>query len=112
MELDKIRNLSDGELKVEQGKAAEQLFRLRFQMKLGQTEGVKKLRGLKKDIARIQTIARERELGLHGEAPKAESTEPVKKAKKAAKSAAPKAAKATKAKTTKTAKSKTEKEAR
>jgi large subunit ribosomal protein L29 len=117
MELDKIRNLSDGELTVEQGKAAEQLFRLRFQMKLGQTEGVKKLRGLKKDIARIQTIARERELGLYGEAPKAESTEPVKKAKaakKPAKSASvAKPAKATKAKTAaKTAKSKTEKEAR
>ncbi len=111
MELEKIRNLSDGELKVEQSKAAEQLFRLRFQMKLGQTEGVKKLRGLKKDIARIQTIARERELGLHGEAPKAESAEPVKKAaKKTAKAASATAKpKTTKAKT---AKAKTEKEAR
>jgi large subunit ribosomal protein L29 len=112
MELEKIRNLSDGELKVEQSKAAEQLFRLRFQMKLGQTEGVKKLRGLKKDIARIQTIARERELGLHGEAPKAESAEPVKKA--AAKKTAKAASATAKPKTTKakTAKAKTEKEAR
>ena len=33
-------------------------------MKLGQTEGVKKLRELRKDIARIKTIARERELRL------------------------------------------------
>jgi large subunit ribosomal protein L29 len=101
MELDKIRNLSDGELKVEETKAAEQLFRLRFQMKLGQNEGVKKLRGLRKDIARIKTIARERELGLHGESPKAEPSAPPAK-KKAAKKAAP----AT------TAKSKTKKEAR
>ena len=81
MELEKIRNLSDSELNVEEHKAAEQLFRLRFQMKLGQNEGVKKLRELKKDIARIKTITRERELKLHGEAPKAESAAPVKAAK-------------------------------
>ena len=81
MELEKIRNLSDSELRVEENKAAEQLFRLRFQMKLGQNEGVKKLRELKKDIARVKTIGRERQLGLHGEAPKAESTAPAKTAK-------------------------------
>ena len=81
MELEKIRNLSDSELNVEEHKAAEQLFRLRFQMKLGQNEGVKKLRELKKDIARIKTISRERELGLHGEAPKAESSALAKPAK-------------------------------
>ncbi|HTD56832.1 MAG TPA: 50S ribosomal protein L29 [Silvibacterium sp.] len=82
MELEKIRNFSDDELITEERKAAEQLFRLRFQMKLGQNEGVKKLRELKKDIARIKTIARERELGLHGEKPQAESTAPALKAKK------------------------------
>jgi large subunit ribosomal protein L29 len=76
MELEKIRNFGDGELVTEEKKVAEQLFRLRFQMKLGQNEGVKKLRELKKDIARIKTIARERELGLHGEKPQAESTAP------------------------------------
>jgi large subunit ribosomal protein L29 len=96
MEIEKVRNLSDGELKLEERKAAEQLFRLRFQMKLGQNEGVKKLRGLRKDVARIRTIARERELGLYGEAPKAESTAPVKVKAKAKKSAP--------AKTTKTKK--------
>jgi large subunit ribosomal protein L29 len=68
MEVEKIRNLSDAELALEGRKAAEALFRLRFQMKLGQTEGVKKLRDLKKDIARINTIERERELGLHATA--------------------------------------------
>ena len=60
MELEKIRNLTDEELRSQQAKAAEQLFRLRFQKSLGNNEGVKKLRGLKLDIARIQTIARER----------------------------------------------------
>ena len=68
MEVDKIRNLSDDELALEERKTGEQLFRLRFQMKLGQTEGVKKLRDLRKDIARIKTIARERQLGLNANA--------------------------------------------
>jgi large subunit ribosomal protein L29 len=85
MELDKIRNLGPHELKHEEQQASEQLFRLRFQMRLGQTEGVKKLRGLKKDVARIKTITRERELGLnaalHGQAEES----PVKTKKTAAK---------------------------
>ena len=62
MELEKIRNLTDEELKSQQAKAAEQLFRLRFQKSLGNNEGIKKLRVLKLDIARIQTVARERTL--------------------------------------------------
>jgi large subunit ribosomal protein L29 len=87
MELDKIRNLGPHELRHEEQQASEQLFRLRFQMRLGQTEGVKKLRGLKKDIARIKTITRERELGLnaalHGSAEgHTESAPATKKAKK------------------------------
>ncbi len=104
MEVDKIRNLSDDELTLEERKAGEQLFRLRFQMKLGQTEGVKKLRDLRRDIARIKTIARERQLGLHasafnraaaeGAAEKAEASRPAKKkaAKPARKTAAKKSA--------------------
>jgi len=84
MELEKIRNLTDDELTSQQTKSAEQLFRLRFQMKLGQNEGVKKLRDLRKDVARIKTIARERALGLHGAAlqPAGEATaKPAKAAK-------------------------------
>ena len=94
MDVEKIRNLSDDELGLEERKTGEQLFRLRFQMKLGQTEGVKKLRELRKDIARIKTIARERELHVHGAEHKLESTEaPAKHArKKAAKPARKKAA--------------------
>ena len=64
MELEKIKNLSATELKHEEQVAAEQLFRLRFKMKLGQTEGVKKIRGLRKDIARMKTVARQQELGI------------------------------------------------
>jgi large subunit ribosomal protein L29 len=62
MEFEKIRNLSDEELKTEQAKAGEQLFRIRFQKSLGNLEGIKKLRTLKLDIARIKTIERQRTL--------------------------------------------------
>jgi len=117
MEVEKIRNLSDNELLAEERKAGEQLFRLRFQVRLGQTDGVKKLRVLKKDVARIKTIARERELGLHGTEHKAESSAPVETAKAAAKKAPAKKAAVKKATGTKTvakkaAKKTTKKEAR
>ena len=62
MELDKIRNLSDEELKSEEATAAEQLFRIRFAKSLGKQEGIKNIRSLKLDIARFKTIARERAL--------------------------------------------------
>jgi large subunit ribosomal protein L29 len=62
MEIEKIRNLTDEELVSQQTKSAEQLFRLRFQKSLGNNEGIKKLRVLKLDIARIKTIARERQV--------------------------------------------------
>ena len=66
MELDKIRSLSDEELAHQERTTSEQLFRLRFQVSLGQNDGVKKLRQTRKEIAQIKTVARERELGLHG----------------------------------------------
>ena len=62
MEFEKIRNLSDEELPAQLNKSAEQLFRIRFQKSLGNNEGVKKLRELKLDIARIHTVTRERAL--------------------------------------------------
>ena len=66
MELDKIRNLSDEELASTEKTSAEQLFRLRFQTSMGQNDGVKKLRELRKEIAQIKTVAKERELGIRG----------------------------------------------
>lgn len=63
MELDKIHNMNESELKTQEAQTGEQLFRIRFQKSLGNTEGVKKLRELKKDIARFKTVARQRELG-------------------------------------------------
>lgn len=61
---DKVRNLTPAELHAREREQSEQLFKLKFQMKMGQTESVKKLRELKKEIARIKTVAREKELGL------------------------------------------------
>jgi large subunit ribosomal protein L29 len=83
MELEKIHNMNESELKTQEAQTGEQLFRIRFQKSLGNTEGVKKLRELKKDIARFKTVARQRELG-QATAP-AGSSAPVKtpKAKKA-----------------------------
>lgn len=60
MELDKIKNLSDEELKTQEATSAEQIFRIRFAKSLGKQDGIKNLRPLKKDIARIKTIARQR----------------------------------------------------
>ena len=94
MELEKIRNLSDEELTHHEKTTAEQLFRLRFQVSLGQNDGVKKLRQMRKEIAQIKTVARARELGITVEAKPAESVteeKPVKKAK--AKAAVPAAEK-------------------
>jgi large subunit ribosomal protein L29 len=85
MELAKIRNLSAEELKHQEKTSAEQLFRLRFQVAMGQNDGVKKLRQLRKEIAQIKTVARERELGIHGE------TKEMKQAASAAETKTPKA---------------------
>ena len=67
MELAKIRNLSDEELAHQEKTTSEQLFRLRFQVSMGQNDGVKKLRQMRKEIAQIKTVARERKLGIRGE---------------------------------------------
>ena len=77
MELAKIRNLSDEELRHQEKTDAEQLFRLRFQVALGQNDGVKKLRQLRKEIAQIKTMAQERELGIHDESKGAKPETPA-----------------------------------
>jgi large subunit ribosomal protein L29 len=70
MKAEKIRNLTDDELNHQQRDLADQLFKLKFQMNMGQTESLKKIRGLRRDIARVQTVLREQELaavkaGIH-----------------------------------------------
>ena len=68
-------------------KAKEELFNLRFQSATGQLESHGRLRAVKRDIARIYTVIRERELGIRATpAP----LEPAVKAKRAAKKDEPK----------------------
>jgi len=91
MNIEKIRNLTNTELAHQQRELADQLFKLKFQLKMGQTESLKKIRDLRKDIARINTVTREKQLaggnGAVQAAPVAPETKPTK-AKKAAKKTA------------------------
>jgi large subunit ribosomal protein L29 len=57
-----IRDLDDREIKQQLTDMDEQAFRLRFQMSMGQTDGLKKIRVMRKERARLLTIQREREL--------------------------------------------------
>ena len=61
MTAEKLRELDTVELDKEASGIQEQLFRIRFQMSMGQAEGLKKYRNLKKDRARILTLLRERQ---------------------------------------------------
>lgn len=60
MTAEEIRNLGADELRLREREMREQLFRLRFQMQMGQMDGVKKYRALRKDLARLLTVERER----------------------------------------------------
>jgi len=60
---DKARGLDATEIAKQIKDTAEQMFRLRFQMSMGQMDGIKKLRSLRKDRARMLTVLRERQDG-------------------------------------------------
>ena len=121
MDVEKLRNLTDAELLHQQQELNDQLFRLKFQLKMGQTESLTKIRGLRKDVARVHTVIREKELGIaapsngHKTEAAAGDAEPTPKAKTAAagKSAKKKKTKAAaKGKAAKPAKKKTAAKAR
>ncbi len=62
MKADKVRELDANELRNQVRDSEEQIFRLKFQMSMGQTDGLKKYRQLRRDRARMLTVLREREL--------------------------------------------------
>ncbi|MBL8220265.1 MAG: 50S ribosomal protein L29 [Bryobacterales bacterium] len=62
MKAEKIRQVDTNELVGQVKEMQEQMFRLRFQMTIGQADGLKKYRELRKDRARILTVLRQREL--------------------------------------------------
>jgi large subunit ribosomal protein L29 len=84
---EKARGLDAAEIAKQLRDASEQMFRLRFQLSMGQADGLTKLRKLRKERARMLTVQRERELG-QAVTPAAK---PVKATKAAAKPVAKKA---------------------
>ena len=84
-----LDTFEDERLVDELKKAKEELFNLRFQSATGQLESHGRLRAVKRDIARIYTVIRERELGIRAtpapvEAAPAKAEKKTKKAKAAA----------------------------
>ena len=69
-----LDELTDVDLEGKLREAKEELFNLRFQAATGQLESHGRLRTVKKDIARIYTVVRERELGIRS-TPGADETE-------------------------------------
>jgi large subunit ribosomal protein L29 len=59
-----LRELEDDELATRLAEAKEELFNLRFQNATGQLDSNRRLQTVRRDIARIYTVMRERELGL------------------------------------------------
>jgi large subunit ribosomal protein L29 len=59
-----LRGLEDDELVTKLRESKEELFNLRFQSATGQLDNNKRLQTVRRDIARIYTVMRERELGL------------------------------------------------
>ena len=62
MELNKMREMTDAELAAELEKMKKELFNLRFQHVTGQLENPLQMREVRKNIARVKTIMREKEL--------------------------------------------------
>lgn len=56
MKAEEFRQLSPDELSAKELELREQMFRLRFQLSMGQADGVKKYRAVKKDLARLLTV--------------------------------------------------------
>ena len=62
MKASKMRDMSKEDLLLEESELRKQLFKLRFQTATGQLESASRVRGVRRDIARIQTILRQMEL--------------------------------------------------
>jgi large subunit ribosomal protein L29 len=67
MKPSQLRDMSTEDLVAEERELRQQLFRLRFQAATGQLESASKQRSVRRDIARILTILRERELAQGAE---------------------------------------------
>lgn len=63
MKVQEVRDLSDKDLDKKLSDLKEELFNLRFQMTTGQLDNVMRLRDVRRSIARVKTVQRQRELG-------------------------------------------------
>jgi large subunit ribosomal protein L29 len=85
MKAEKIRGIDVADLTRQVQDAHEQLFRIRFQMGMGQNEGLKKYRALRKDRARMLTVLKEKGVTVVAAAPtpaKAAARKPATKTKR------------------------------
>lgn len=64
MKINELRELTDMELDKKLSDTKEELFNLRFQLATGQLDNYMRLKEVRRNIARIKTIMRERELGI------------------------------------------------
>lgn len=64
MRAEELRELPDEELREQLAEQKEELFGLRFQNVTGQLDNPRRLKQVKRDIARIMTVMRERELAV------------------------------------------------
>ena len=78
-----LDTFEDQRLVEELRKAKEELFNLRFQSATGQLDSHGRIRAVKRDIARLYTVIRERELGIRATPAPVETKASKKKAKKA-----------------------------
>jgi len=62
MKKDKLRGLDPAEMQAKLKENEEQSFRIRFQMSMGQVDGLRRLREMRRERARLLTYLREREL--------------------------------------------------
>ena len=60
-QLEQLRDTSDADLSAEAARLKESLFRLNFKLALGEVDAIKNIRQEKKQLARIQTLLRERQ---------------------------------------------------
>ena len=89
LETVELDTFEDERLVDELKKAKEELFNLRFQSATGQLESHGRLRAVKRDIARIYTVIRERELGIRATPAPVEAPAKTEKKTKKAKAEAP-----------------------
>ena len=69
MKPQQVRDMSEDELRGKEKELREQLFKLRFQKSIGQLDNGMKMREIRRDIARVKTVLRQKESRAEGRAP-------------------------------------------